>query len=224
MAMSNILVVDDDENIVELISLYLVKEKYNVYKKYNGMNILKEIKQNNIDLVILDVMLPGMNGYEVCAEIRRELDTPIIMLTAKSETFDKIKGLETGADDYVTKPFEPQELISRVRAVLRRYKKDSTGLLEIDNIEIDISNYTVMSNNEKVEMTKKEIELLHFIALNKNQVMSRDQLLDKVWGYEYMGDTRTVDVHIKRVREKLPESDVWSIETIWGVGYKFVVK
>jgi len=222
--MSNILVVDDDENIVELISLYLVKEKYNVYKKYNGMNILKEIKQNNIDLVILDVMLPGMNGYEVCAEIRRELDTPIIMLTAKSETFDKIKGLETGADDYVTKPFEPQELISRVRAVLRRYKKDSTGLLEIDNIEIDISNYTVMSNNEKVEMTKKEIELLHFIALNKNQVMSRDQLLDKVWGYEYMGDTRTVDVHIKRVREKLPESDVWSIETIWGVGYKFVVK
>ena len=222
--MSNILVVDDDENIVELISLYLVKEKYNVYKKYNGMNILKEIKQNNIVLVILDVMLPGMNGYEVCAEIRRELDTPIIMLTAKSETFDKIKGLETGADDYVTKPFEPQELISRVRAVLRRYKKDSTGLLEIDNIEIDISNYTVMSNNEKVEMTKKEIELLHFIALNKNQVMSRDQLLDKVWGYEYMGDTRTVDVHIKRVREKLPESDVWSIETIWGVGYKFVVK
>ena len=222
--MSNILVVDDDENIVELISLYLVKEKYNVYKKYNGMNILKEIKQNNIDLVILDVMLPGMNGYEVCAEIRRELGTPIVMLTAKSETFDKIKGLELGADDYVTKPFESQELISRVKAVLRRYKKDSIGLLTIDNIEIDISNYTVMSNHEKVEMTKKEIELLHFIALNKNQVMSRDQLLDKVWGYEYMGDTRTVDVHIKRVREKLPESDVWSIETIWGVGYKFVVK
>lgn len=222
--MLNILVVDDDENIVELISLYLEKEKYNVIKKYNGINIVKEIKQNNVSFVILDVMLPGINGYDLCKEIRKDMEIPIIMLTAKSDTIDKIRGLEIGADDYISKPFEPQELMSRIKAVLRRYKKETPDILKADDIEIDMSNYIVRIKDEKLDMTKKEIELLYYMILNKNQVLTREQILDQVWGYEYFGDTRTVDVHVKRLREKLGGNNNYSIETTWGVGYKFEIE
>ncbi|QUI25458.1 response regulator transcription factor [Vallitalea pronyensis] len=221
-----ILIVDDDPNITELISLYLNKEGYLTKFVHNGNNALKIFQTFAPNLVILDLMLPGMDGYDVCKEIRKMSNIPIIMLTAKGETFDKILGLELGADDYMVKPFDTKELTARVKAVLRRYqpRDDKTKQVVVPNLTINLSNYTVIYFDEKIEMPPKELELLYFLASNANQVFTREQLLDRIWGYEYIGDTRTVDVHVKRIREKIKKSDYWGIKTVWGIGYKFEVK
>lgn len=222
---AKVLIVDDDTNITELISLYLEKENYITMKVDNGIDAIHVFKSFSPDLVILDIMLPGRDGFDVCKDIRQISHTPILMLSAKRETFDKILGLELGADDYMVKPFDTKELTARVKAILRRYtpKQDSSKELTFPSLRINLSNYTVLYNENVIEMPPKEIELLHFLALNSNQVFTREQLLDHIWGYEYIGDTRTVDVHIKRIREKIGESDVWSIKTVWGIGYKFEV-
>lgn len=221
-----ILIVDDDPNITELISLYLNKEGYHTKFVHNGSNALKIFQTFAPNLVILDLMLPGMDGYDVCKEIRKVSNIPIIMLTAKGETFDKILGLELGADDYMVKPFDTKELTARVKAVLRRYqpRDDKTKQVVVPNLTINLSNYTVIYFDKKIEMPPKELELLYFLASNANQVFTREQLLDRIWGYEYIGDTRTVDVHIKRIREKIKKTDYWGINTVWGIGYKFEVK
>ncbi len=222
---SKILIVDDDENITELIALYLEKEGYGTKSVSNGIDAIDVFKSYLPNLVILDLMLPGRDGFDVCKDIRQVSNIPIIMLTAKSETFDKILGLELGADDYMVKPFDTKELTARVKAVLRRYspKKESAKQIVMPGLSINLSNYTVVYNENKVEMPPKELELLYFLANNSNQVFTREQLLDRIWGYEYIGDTRTVDVHIKRIREKINETDVWGIKTVWGIGYKFEV-
>lgn len=223
-----VLVIDDDVNIADLISLYLVKEGYETKEVYNGRKAVDLFSTYAPNLVILDLMLPEMDGYEVCREIRRISKVPIIMLTAKGETFDKVLGLELGADDYIVKPFEPKELIARVKAVLRRYEpKESTAASKqvvVPNMSINFSTYTVIYHGETLELPPKEFELLYFLASHSNQVFTREQLLDKIWGYEFIGDTRTVDVHVKRLREKMPYEDTWGIKTVWGVGYKFEVK
>lgn len=223
---SKILIVDDDENISELISLYLEKEGYQTRSVFNGNDAVTVFKTYLPNLVILDLMLPGKDGFDVCKEIRQMSNIPIIMLTAKGETFDKILGLELGADDYMVKPFDTKELTARVKAVLRRYspKKDNSKQIVMPNLAINLSNYTVFYNEKKVEMPPKELELLYFLASNPNQVFTREQLLDRIWGYEYIGDTRTVDVHVKRIREKIAETDQWGVKTVWGIGYKFEVK
>ncbi len=221
---TKILVVDDDRHIAELISLYLNKEGYETKEVYSGKKAVEEFPAYSPFLVILDLMLPEMDGYQVCSELRKISAVPIIMLTAKGETFDKVLGLELGADDYIVKPFEPKELIARVKAVLRRYNnKEQEGPKQIvlPNLSINPTTYTVNYHGHDLELPPKEFELLHFLASHPNQVFTRDQLLDQVWGYEFVGDTRTVDVHIKRVREKMPHEDVWGIKTVWGVGYKF---
>ncbi len=222
---SKILIVDDDENIAELIALYLEKEGYATKNVGNGIDAIDVFKSYLPNLVILDLMLPGRDGFDVCKDIRQVSNIPIIMLTAKSETFDKILGLELGADDYMVKPFDTKELTARVKAVLRRYnpKKESSKQIVMPGLSINLSNYTVVFNENKIEMPPKELELLYFLANNSNQVFTREQLLDRIWGYEYIGDTRTVDVHIKRIREKINETDVWGIKTVWGIGYKFEV-
>ncbi len=222
---SKILIVDDDENITELIALYLEKEGYGTKSVSNGIDAIDVFKSYLPNLVILDLMLPGRDGFDVCKDIRQVSNIPIIMLTAKSETFDKILGLELGADDYMVKPFDTKELTARVKAVLRRYnpKKESSKQIVMPGLSINLSNYTVVFNENKIEMPPKELELLYFLANNSNQVFTREQLLDRIWGYEYIGDTRTVDVHIKRIREKINETDVWGIKTVWGIGYKFEV-
>ncbi len=222
---SKILIVDDDENITELIALYLEKEGYGTKSVSNGIDAIDVFKSYLPNLVILDLMLPGRDGFDVCKDIRQVSNIPIIMLTAKSETFDKILGLELGADDYMVKPFDTKELTARVKAVLRRYspKKESAKQIVMPGLSINLSNYTVVYNENKVEMPPKELELLYFLANNSNQVFTREQLLDRIWGYEYIGDTRTVDVHIKRIREKINETDLWGIKTVWGIGYKFEV-
>ncbi len=224
-----IMVVDDDQHIAELISLYLLKEGYQTMEVYDGKEVLEKIDTFQPDLMLLDLMLPSMDGYKVCTEVRKKSDVPIIMLTAKGETFDKVLGLELGADDYIVKPFDPKEMIARVKAVLRRYEqkpeKDTSKKLVFQNLEINISNYSVEYFGENVDFPPKEFELLHYLAQNPNQVFTREQLLDRIWGYEYIGDTRTVDVHIKRIREKLNKQEQnWSIKTVWGVGYKFELK
>lgn len=221
-----ILVVDDDKNIAELVSLYLTKEGYETKKVYTGSEAVQEFSKFAPHLVVLDLMLPEMNGYDVCKEIRKISNIPIIMLTAKGETFDKVLGLELGADDYVVKPFDPKELVARVKAVLRRVDKkdDSDKKIVIPNLTISLSNYTVVYREKKVEMPPKELELLYYLASHANQVFTREQLLNQIWGYEYIGDTRTVDVHVKRIREKFNEEDEWGLKTVWGVGYKFEVK
>jgi len=222
-----ILVVDDDPHIAELISLYLNKEGYETREVGSGKKAVEEFLAYSPFLVILDLMLPEMDGNQVCREIRKISNVPIIMLTAKGETFDKVLGLELGADDYMVKPFDPKELLARVKAVLRRYEAkegDITRQIVFPNLTINTTTYTVTSHGNTLEFPPKEFELLFFLAAHPNQVFTRDQLLDKIWGYEFAGDTRTVDVHIKRVREKLPDEDVWSVKTVWGVGYKFEMR
>ena len=222
-----ILIVDDDENIANLISLYLTKECYETRIEHDGQSALDAFKEYAPNLILLDIMLPGLDGYEVCREIRRESKVPIIMLSAKTEVFDKVLGLELGADDYIIKPFDSKELVARVKAVLRRYteapapveKKPDEKRVEYKDLIINLSNYEVIYKGKPVEMTPREIELLYFLASSPNQVFTREQLLDHIWGYEYAGDTRTVDVHIKRIREKIADTDQWSIGTVWSVGY-----
>ena len=236
-----IMIVDDDENIAELISLYLTKECFNTRIVHDGESAMREFDTYGPNLVLLDLMLPGMDGYQVCRELRQRSSVPIIILSAKGEVFDKVLGLELGADDYMIKPFDSNELVARVKAVLRRTVMtqavttaapvsiaevtDHQGeFVEYDGLLINMTNYTVTLDGESVEMPPKELELLYFLAKRPNQVFTRDQLLDRLWDYEYAGDSRTVDVHIKRLREKLNENHNWSISTVWGKGYKFEVK
>ena len=223
-----ILVVDDDQHIAELISLYLMKDGYDTQEVYDGKKALEAVTTYQPNLILLDLMLPGMDGYQVCAEVRKTSKVPIIMLTAKGETFDNVLGLELGADDYIVKPFDAKELVARVKAVLRRYEAGSAKgeeedgqVLHYPDLEINLSNYTVMYHGKSVDFLPKEFELLHFLASNPKRVFTREQLLDRIWGYEYAGDTRTVDVHVKRIREKLNQDDEWGIRTVWSVGYKF---
>jgi len=220
-----ILIVEDDSNIRELLHLYLAQEGYAIETAQDGADGLRAFKRVHPDLVLLDLMMPVMDGTQMMREIRTFSKTPVIILTAKGETFDKVAGLELGADDYITKPFEMREVIARVRAVLRRYHpEDNTQKLEFDNLVIDKESYNIIVRGEKMEIPPKEIELLYFLASSPNRVFTRAQLLDDVWGFDYFGDTRTVDVHIKRLREKLQDvSDKWEIKTVWGVGYKFEV-
>lgn len=226
MANEKILVVDDDKNICELLRLYLVKEGYNVTMVHDGGAALAEFDKLHPDLVLLDVMMPVMDGWEVCREIRAESDVPIIMLTAKGETADRVSGLEMGADDYIVKPLEMPEVIARVRAVFRRIAPDDAPeKLSFDNLVIDKQAYDLVIKGKRVDAPPKEIELLYFLASSPNRVFTRAQLLDEVWGFDYFGDTRTVDVHVKRLREKLEGvSDKWELKTVWGVGYKFETK
>ena len=227
------MIVDDDASIAELISLYLEKECYDTKILYDGEAALKEFPVYKPDMILLDLMLPGIDGYQICRQIRTESDVPIMMLSAKGEVFDKVLGLELGADDYMIKPFDSKELVARVKAVLRRTTRrdrkeeapeKTENKVEYIGLSVNLSNYSVVYNNRIVDMPPKEIELLYFLAASPNQVFTREQLLDHIWGYEYIGDTRTVDVHIKRLREKLPENAYWGIATVWGIGYKFELK
>lgn len=231
MAKQKILIIDDDNNIAELISLYLTKECFETRIVNDGEAALQEFQVFQPDLLLLDLMLPGIDGYQVCREIRHISDVPIIMLSAKGETFDKVLGLELGADDYIIKPFDTKELVARVRAVLRRYKtkhvipvQNSEKSVSYPELTVNLTNYAVTYKGKRIEMPPKELELLYFLASSPNQVFTREQLLDHIWGYEYIGDTRTVDVHIKRLREKIKDHPSWSIATVWGIGYKFEVK
>ncbi len=229
MANTKILIADDDKNIVELLRLYIEKEGFSTIIAYDGKQAVEAFKSENPDLVVLDVMMPEIDGWQVCKEIRKTSETPIIMLTAKGETFDKVLGLELGADDYMVKPFETKELIARIKAVLRRYdsKKENVSSDEIvyENISVNLVNYELKLNGEIIEIPPKELELLHFLASNPNRVFTREQLLEEVWGFDYFGDSRTVDVHIKRLREKIENVEGnWSLKTVWGVGYKFEVR
>lgn len=228
-----VLIVDDDENIAELISLYLMKELYETHIVYDGESALSSLQDFNPHLILLDLMLPGMDGYQVCREVRLRSSVPIIMLSAKGEVFDKVLGLELGADDYIMKPFDSKELVARVKAVMRRYAqaaippvspKPSGNFVEYPDLRINLTNYSVSYKGRPVDMPPKELELLYFLASSPNQVFTREQLLDHIWGYEYAGDTRTVDVHIKRLREKINEHSSWEIATVWGIGYKFEVR
>jgi DNA-binding response OmpR family regulator len=227
-----VLIVDDDENIAELISLYLIKECFETKIVYDGESALEQLEQFKPSLVLLDLMLPGIDGYQVCREIRKTSNIPVIMLSAKGETFDKVLGLELGADDYIIKPFETKELVARVRAVLRRYNVTPPAVtntqlpncVSYPDLTINLGNYSVIYMGKNIEMPPKELELLYFLASSPNQVFTREQLLDHIWGYEYIGDTRTVDVHIKRIREKIRDHESWAIETVWGIGYKFITK
>lgn len=225
-----ILIVDDDNNIAELISLYLTKECFDTHIVNDGESALTEFIVFQPNLILLDLMLPGMDGYQVCREIRKDSNVPIIMLSAKGETFDKVLGLELGADDYIIKPFDSKELVARVKAVLRRYQtntippEDKSNYVEYPDLVINISNYSVVYKGKTIDMPPKELELLFFLASSPNQVFTREQLLDHIWGYEYIGDTRTVDVHVKRVREKIHDHEKWNLATVWGIGYKFEVR
>lgn len=226
-----ILIVDDDENIAELISLYMTKECFETKIVYDGESALQEMSGFSPDLILLDLMLPGIDGYQVCREVRQKSQTPIIMLSAKGEVFDKVLGLELGADDYLEKPFDTKELVARVKAVLRRYKTavpaepvSDAKQVTYPDLTINLTNYSVLYHGKTVDMPPKELELLYFLAASPNHVYTRDQLLNQIWGYDYIGDTRTVDVHIKRLREKIKDHESWRISTIWGVGYKFEVK
>lgn len=226
-----ILIVDDDENIAELISLYMTKECFETMMVHDGESALTAIDTFEPDLMLLDIMLPGMDGYQVCREVRNRMNLPIIMLSAKGEVFDKVLGLELGADDYIEKPFDSKELVARVKAVLRRFKNtpaetkaDDTEYVEYPDLKVNRTDYSVIYRGESIDMPPKELELLYFLAASPNHVFTREQLLDQIWGYEYIGDTRTVDVHIKRLREKLGDHEDWKISTIWGIGYKFEVR
>lgn len=230
-AKQRVLIVDDDTNISELISLYLTKECFETMCVEDGEAALKAVETFNPDIMLLDIMLPGPDGYQVCRELRKTSHLPVIMLSAKGEVFDKVLGLEMGADDYIIKPFDSKELVARVKAVLRRssYASDEgkpkdNGILHFDDLIINITNYTVSYMGNQIDMPPKEIELLHFLAASPNQVFTREQLLDNIWGYEYIGDTRTVDVHVKRIREKINDHPSWSLATVWGIGYKFETK
>ena len=231
-----ILIVDDDSNIAELISLYLIKECFDTLIVNDGEEALKQFQLYQPNLILLDLMLPGIDGYEVCRTIRKTSNVPIIMLSAKGEVFDKVLGLELGADDYMNKPFDSKELVARVKAVLRRFHEpvtvtsatdvpSQTGeFVEYPDLVVNLSNSEVTYEGRTIEMPPKELELFYFLASHPNQVFTREQLLDHIWGYEYMGDTRTVDVHIKRLREKIKDHEGWRLATVWGIGYKFEVK
>ena len=221
-----VFIVDDDENIRELINLYLTKEGYVTEQYESGEKGLEAFKAGAPDLVLLDIMMPGIDGYDTLKEIRKISDAPVIMITAKDETFDKVLGLELGADDYIVKPFEPKELTARVKAVIRRYqatdKPDVEGIVSVQNLTINMTDYNIVYHGDTLELPPKEIELLNYLVLHPNRVFTREQLLDHIWGYDFFGETRTVDVHIKRLREKLDRPDNgWEIKTVWGVGYKF---
>lgn len=230
-ARQKIMIVDDDENIADLISLYLTKECFDTKIVYDGEAALREFDSYAPNLILLDLMLPGIDGYQVCRELRQRTNVPIIMLSAKGEVFDKVLGLELGADDYIIKPFDSKELVARVRAVLRRFQpgKESSSraggkIVEYPDLTVNLTNYSVLYCGRNVDMPPKELELLYFLASSPNQVFTREQLLDHIWGYEYIGDTRTVDVHIKRLREKIKDRANWSLATVWGIGYKFEVR
>ena len=227
-AKQKILIVDDDSNIAELISLYLMKECYETRIVGDGEAASAAVETFEPDLILLDLMLPGMDGYQVCREVRSSKDTPIIMLSAKGEIFDKVLGLEMGADDYMEKPFDSKELVARVKAVLRRYHKQtsepvnkSDKIVSYPDLTINLTNYSVTYMGQPIDMPPKELELLYCLAASPNRVFTREQLLDQIWGYDYVGDTRTVDVHIKRIREQIHDHEGWRISTIWGIGYKF---
>jgi len=231
MDKERILIVDDDKNICELLRLYLEKEGYETAMAHDGESALAVFEEKQFDLVLLDVMMPRVDGWETCRRIRAKGNTPIIMLTAKGETFDKVLGLELGADDYVVKPFDTKEVVARIKAVLRRTGRQARvpssadGALVFDNLVVNITKYELKVKDEVVDTPPKELELLYHLASNPNKVFTRDALLDEVWGFEYYGDSRTIDVHIKRLREKLEGvSDQWNLKTVWGVGYKFEVK
>ncbi|MBQ8085460.1 MAG: response regulator transcription factor [Lachnospiraceae bacterium] len=234
MDKKRILIVDDDENIAELISLYLIKECFDTEIAGNGEEALAKFKTYKPHLMLLDIMLPGIDGYDVCREIRKSSNVPIIMLSAKGEVFDKVLGLKIGADDYMVKPFDSNELVARVQAILRRVndsaedKADNDGdkeeVVNFEGLSVNLTSYSVIYNGSLIEMPPKELELLYFMASRPNQVFTREQLLDKIWGYDYVGDTRTVDVHVKRIREKIKDENDWAIATVWGIGYKFEVK
>ncbi len=230
MANERILIVDDDTNICELLRLYLEKDGFQTDIVTDGIKAIEVFNSVNPDLVLLDIMLPGMDGWQICREIRKTSQTPIIMLTAKGETFDKVLGLELGADDYITKPFETKEVIARIKAVLRRSSSISTAVettkeVNFDKLSINLTNYELKVDGKTIDTPPKELELIFHLANNPNRVYTRDQLLDEVWGFEYYGDSRTVDVHVKRLREKLEGvSDKWELKTVWGVGYKFETK
>ncbi len=225
MQKEKILIVDDDKNICDLLRMYLEKEGYAVVMEHNGIDAVNTFNTENPDLVLLDIMLPQLDGWQVCREIRKTSEKPIIMLTAKDETFDKVLGLELGADDYVTKPFDTKEIVARIKAVLRRtsaIKGNDIKEVRYDKLVINLSNYDMKVDGVSVDTPPKELELIYHLASNPDRVFTRDQLLDDVWGFDYYGDSRTVDVHIKRLRDKLKGvSDEWELRTIWSVGYKF---
>ena len=226
--MTKILIVDDDKNICELLRLYINKENFETFIANDGITAIEKFKTENPHLILLDIMLPGMDGWQVCREIRKISDCPVVMLTAKGEVFDKVLGLELGADDYIVKPFETKEVIARIKAVLRRgvnqREHQNKKIVAYNKISINLENYELKANDKLIDTPPKELELIFYLANNPNKVYTRDQLLEKVWGYNYYGDSRTVDVHIKRLREKLEGiSNQWSLKTVWGVGYKFEV-
>ena len=227
MANYKVLIVDDDENICNLLRLYLEKEGFETILAHDGGQAVKLFEKEHPDLVLLDIMLPVLDGWQVCREIRKESSCPLILLTAKGETFDKVLGLELGADDYIVKPFETKEVIARIRAVLRRSSpiEDSEAKeVHLDNLDINLKNYELKVKGEIISTPPKELELLYHLASNPNQMFSRDQLLDQVWGFDYCGESRTIDVHIKRIREKIDgASDKWELRTVWARGYKFVI-
>ena len=226
--MTKILVIDDDVNICDLLHMYLVKEGYDVKTSNDGIEGMNTFRAYDPDLVLLDIMMPKKDGWQICREIREQSQTPVIMISAKGETIDKVLGLELGADDYIVKPLDMKEVFARIKAVLRRYKKNESAeseLVRFENLEISLEKYELKINGEVLDLPPKEQELIYYLAANYNRVFTRDQLLDKVWGFDYLGDSRTVDVHIKRLREKLEaaHSKTWALKTIWGVGYKFEV-
>lgn len=220
-----IMVVDDDPNIVELISLYLEKEGYEVLPYTSSKEAFDNFKKDTSSLILLDIMMPVMDGYQFLSEVRKFSNIPVIMITAKGETFDKVLGLELGADDYLVKPFDTKELLARIKAVFRRYGSatEESRVLVIPDLTIDLDKYTITYLGTQLELPPKEIELLYFLCNNPNKVFTREQLLDKIWGYDYVGESRTVDVHIKRIREKIEGTHSWEIKTVWGVGYKFIL-
>ncbi|MBR3781544.1 MAG: response regulator transcription factor [Clostridia bacterium] len=229
MAAERILVVDDDTNICELLRLYLEKEGYEVALAHNGSDAVTAFRELSPSLMLLDIMLPVLDGWQVCREVRKFSDKPIIMLTAKGETFDKVLGFELGADDYVVKPFDAKEVMARVKAVLRRSGSSAAQAdikeVRYDKLSINLTNYELRVDGKKVDTPPKELELIYHLASNPNRVFTRDQLLDEVWGFDYYGDSRTVDVHVKRLREKLEGvSEKWELKTVWSVGYKFETK
>lgn len=228
MELGKIMVVDDDKNICELLRLYLEKEGYQVVIANDGKEAVELNEKEDPELILLDIMLPQLDGWQVCREIRKKSQVPIIMLTAKGEVFDKVLGLELGADDYIVKPFETKEIVARIKAVLRRTGQnqgETVKEVKYDKLSINLTNYELKVNGVQVDTPPKEMELIYHLASNPNRVFTRDQLLDEVWGFDYYGDSRTVDVHVKRLREKLEGvSDKWALKTVWGVGYKFEVK
>ena len=229
MSLGKVLVVDDDNNICELLKLYLEKDGYSVMISHDGEEAVVKFNALKPDVVLLDIMLPGLDGWQVCREIRKKSNVPIIMITAKSETFDKVLGLELGADDYVVKPFDTKEVIARIKAVSRRISQSAPDNevkeVKYDKLVVNMTRYELRVDGKVMDTPPKELELLFYLASNPNRVYTRDQLLDEVWGFEYYGDSRTIDVHIKRLREKLENvSDKWALKTVWGVGYKFETK